>query len=138
MKSENRLVKKFSGNNTDISMNFIPKMEYEKLMKGYKQILNTIYSPRVYYERVAIFLREYRPVARHKGSIPMEQIRAFIRSIWIMGIKQKGRRYYWKLLVWTLVKRPRLFPLSITLAIYGFHFRQVANNIARFPIRDTA
>ncbi|NQU29130.1 MAG: DUF4070 domain-containing protein [Anaerolineae bacterium] len=32
---------------------------------------------------------------------------------------------YWRLLFWTLFRRPRLFPLAITFAIYGFHFRQV-------------
>jgi len=35
------------------------------------------------------------------------------------------RAHDWGLLLWTLFRRPRLFPLAITLAIYGFHFRQV-------------
>jgi ABC-type Na+ efflux pump permease subunit len=33
---------------------------------------------------------------------------------------------YWRLFFWTLFRRPRLFPLAITFAICGFHFRQVA------------
>jgi len=32
---------------------------------------------------------------------------------------------YWGLFFWTLFRHPRLFPLAITLAIMGFHFRQV-------------
>ena len=119
-------------------MNFVPKMEYETLINGYKHILNTIYSHKEYYERVTTFLREYQPVTQQKVKITMEQCKAFIRSIWIIGIKQKGRKYYWKLLVWTLVRRPRVFTLSVTLAICGFHYRQVVNNIISFPTRKNA
>ncbi|HJX03882.1 MAG TPA: DUF4070 domain-containing protein, partial [Dehalococcoidia bacterium] len=135
---ENRLTRKFSGNNTEISMNFIPKMEYETLINGYKHILNTIYSPKEYYERVTAFLREYQPVARQKVSITMEQCKALIRSMWIIGIKQRGRKYYWKLLAWTLLKRPRFFTLSVTLAVCGFHYRKVADNIISFPTQKNA
>jgi hypothetical protein len=42
-----------------------------------------------------------------------------------LGIIGKERYQYWKLFFWSLFRRPRLFPLAITLAIYGFHFRKV-------------
>ncbi|MFC1954158.1 B12-binding domain-containing radical SAM protein, partial [Chloroflexota bacterium] len=44
LKKENRLLKGFSGDNTDSSINFIPKMNYETLINGYRNILDTIYS----------------------------------------------------------------------------------------------
>jgi len=28
-------------------------------------------------------------------------------------------------LFWSLFRRPKLFPLAITLSIYGYHFRKV-------------
>ena len=46
LKKENRLLEGISGDNTDCSINFIPKMNYETLINGYQHILNTIYSPR--------------------------------------------------------------------------------------------
>jgi len=61
LKKENRLLKSFSGDQMDCSLNFIPKMNYETLINGYKNILDTIYSPKQYYERVKIFLKEYKP-----------------------------------------------------------------------------
>src|SRR4030067_1580883 len=61
LKKENRLIKDMSGDNTDFSINFVPKMKYETLVTGYKNVLDTIYSPRHYYERVVTFLKEYRP-----------------------------------------------------------------------------
>ncbi|MHC4346538.1 MAG: DUF4070 domain-containing protein, partial [Planctomycetota bacterium] len=39
-----------------------------------------------------------------------------------------GRIYYWKLIFWSLLRRPRLLPLAVTLAIYGFHFRKMFEN----------
>ena len=125
LKKENRLVSDFSGDNTDCSMNFIPKMDHRILINGYKKVLDTIYSPKQYYERIKTFLKEYKPL-KAKASLPQfEHLKAFVRSVWFLGIKEKGRRYYWRLLAWTLLKRPRLFPISVTLAIYGLHFRKV-------------
>ncbi|MFC1864947.1 B12-binding domain-containing radical SAM protein [Chloroflexota bacterium] len=138
LKKENRLLKSFSGDNTDYSINFIPKMNYETLIDGYKHILNTIYSPREYYERVWTFLKEYKP--QKVGGISrlrFYHIKAFIKTIWFMGIREKGRRYYWKLLISTLFRHPRHFPLSISLSVFGFHFRKVAEKFINIPIEDT-
>jgi radical SAM superfamily enzyme YgiQ (UPF0313 family) len=127
LKQENRLLKDFSGDQMDYSsINFVPKMNYETLISGYKNILNTIYSPRQYHERIKTFLKEYKPQKRRKVSRPhFYQIRALIKSMWFLGVREKGRRYYWKLFVSTLLRRPRCFPLSVSLAVYGFHFRKV-------------
>jgi hypothetical protein len=45
---------------------------------------------------------------------------------------------YWKLLFWSLFRRPRLMPLAIGLAICGFHFRKVSTNaLNQGPPLDT-
>ncbi len=134
LKQENRLLKGMTGDNTDCSINFIPKMNYETLIGGYKHILDTIYAPKQYYERIRIFLKEYRPVQRPMVPlIRFYHITAFIRSTWVLGIREKGRRHYWRLFISTLLKRPRLFPLSITLSVYGFHFRKVVEKLSSAP-----
>ena len=48
-----------------------------------------------------------------------------------LGIKTvAGERFhFWKLFFWSLFRKPRLFPLAITYAIYGFHFRKIAEGI---------
>ena len=132
---ENRLVKDISGDNTDCSLNFIPKMNYETLINGYKSILNTIYSPKEYYERVKVFLKEYKPTPlKRPARLQFFHIRALFNSVWFLGIREKGRRYYWKLFLSTLLKRPRSFPMSITLALYGFHFRKVVEKYLGSPV----
>jgi hypothetical protein len=100
-------------------------MDYKTLIDGYKEVLNTIYSPKQYYERVKIFLKEYKPLRAKAFHPQFGHLRAFARSVWFLGIKEKGRKYYWRLLTWTLLRRPRSFPVSVTFAIYGFHFRKV-------------
>lgn len=137
LKKENRLITAFTGNNTDCSINFIPKMNYDTLINGYKNILNTIYSPKKYYERVNNFLKDYKPRAKNSSEkIRFEHIKAFIRTAWILGIKEKGRKYYWRLLAWTLLRRPHSLVMSITLAIYGFHFRKVVDSYEKSTVRS--
>jgi radical SAM superfamily enzyme YgiQ (UPF0313 family) len=68
LREEGRLLTSFTGNNTDFSLNFIPKMNSERLIKGYRQILDTIYSPREYYQRIKTFLQVYKPPRTKPGS----------------------------------------------------------------------
>ena len=125
---EGRLLKDPTGDNTDLTMNFIPKMNYESLMKGYRKILDTIYSPTHYYRRVRMFLREYKPLQKRVIHFSPSAFGALLKSVVILGMIGKERFHYWKLFFWSLLRRPRLFPLAITLAIYGFHFRKVFDN----------
>jgi len=132
LKKENRLLPYGSGDNTDGTMNFIPKMNQETLITGYKNVVKTIYSAKPYYERIKTFLEEYKPQKPRKaaeGKIHFYEIKALIKSMWVLGVKEKGRRHYWGLFSSTLLRKPRLFPLFITLAVYGFHFRKVAEKI---------
>ena len=134
LKQENRIIKGFTGDNTDCSLNFIPRMNYETLINGYKHILNTIYAPKQYYERIRTFLRDYKPQQRFRVSqVKFSYIWAFIRSIWLLGIKERGRKYFWRLFISTLLKRPRLFPLSMILSVYGLHFRKVQQKFSNTP-----
>ncbi|MFC1899905.1 B12-binding domain-containing radical SAM protein [Chloroflexota bacterium] len=125
LKEENRLLDSFTGNNTDFSLNFIPKMDRNILINGYKHILNTIYSPKEYYERIRTFLKVYNPQRIRTVKVQSHQIKAFFRSIWFLGIMGNGKRYYWKLFISYLMKSPQKFSRFINLAIYGYHFRKV-------------
>ncbi len=125
MKQEGRLVGKLSGDNVNGATNIIPRMDLEVLRKGYREILDHIYSPQHYYERVRTFLQDYQP-PKVRLKIDAGYVAAFFRSVYRLGIKGQERVQYWKLVAWTLLRKPRLFPLAITMAIYGFHFRRVA------------
>ncbi len=125
MQDEGRLNEEMTGDNTDGSTNIIPHMDMRVLKEGYESILNQIYSPRLFYERVKNFLMEYRPPVQ-PVNMNIEEIKAFFRSIYWIGICGIERREYWRLFVWALFRDIKKFPLAITFAIYGFHFRKVS------------
>jgi len=119
---ENRIIKEMTGSNTDFSTNFLPKMDYKVLVEGYKKLISDIYKPEPYYNRVRTFLRNYRFVHKFNGGFSKTHLRGFVMSIYKLGIKKGVRRHYWKLLIWTIFRRPRMIPLAVRLAIYGSHF----------------
>ncbi|MDQ7821672.1 MAG: DUF4070 domain-containing protein [Candidatus Eremiobacteraeota bacterium] len=124
LKKENRLIADSSGNNADASINFLPKMDMETLMEGYRKVVRTIYSPREYCDRVITFLKECKPDVKIK--LCRHEFLAFLKSIWYLGIVGKYKKYYWKLLSWSLLHRPKLFPKAVALAICGFHFQKIS------------
>jgi hypothetical protein len=125
LETENRLTVEASGNNTDFSMNFIPRMDYHELVSGYKRIIHDIYTTRPYYQRIRRLLENYKPGGYKRKQFNLIALVAFIKSILIIGMLNKGRRGYWRLLVWTLATRPALVVDAITFSIYGYHFRKV-------------
>ena len=125
LKKEKRLLQGPTGDNMDGSINFIPKMNYQELMAGYKKVLETIYAQKEYYERVKLFIQEYTLPLKKADQLSLGNLRAFIKSIWIMGFRESGKRYYWKLFFYSLLHYPKKFGVAITMAVYGFHFRQV-------------
>ena len=129
---EGRLLAEATGDNTDLSTNIEPKMGLEALSRGYSQIISGIYSPKPYYERVRTYLREYRPLEKarlrfHIGYLRLHSgyVLALPKTMLVLGVKDRARFQYWKLLFWSLFRRPKLFPMAVTFAIYGFHFRKV-------------
>lgn len=126
LKKEERLLKDNSGNNTDYSLNFIPKMNTQKLLDGYRRIVTTVYSSRPFYDRVMLFFREYHPAKSPKvRDFRLYYLKALIKSIYHLGIREKDRKEYWNFLIKTLLRYPRFLPHAFTFAIYGFHFRKV-------------
>ena len=140
MEAENRLTEeKATGDNTDCSMNFVPKMDRSTLVHGYREVLTTLYSPKGYYGRINTFLKQYKP-QRRKATHQLKwwHVWAMIRSLWFLGVLDPSRLYYWRFVCSTLITRPRSFQLSMTLAVYGFHFRTVIRRLMSTSIGETA
>ncbi|MBN1604185.1 MAG: B12-binding domain-containing radical SAM protein [Chitinispirillaceae bacterium] len=114
-----------SGNNTDFSMNFIPLMNQNSLINGYKKILGSIYSPLNFYKRIKTFLAQYHRFSKRPYISLTQQFRALSYVVWKIGVASKGRWQFWKLCIWTLLRRPKLLPEAITLTIFGFHYFKV-------------
>jgi radical SAM superfamily enzyme YgiQ (UPF0313 family) len=127
MDREGRLIAEMNGDNADGLTNIIPIMDIQVLQKGYQRILKDIYSPGPFYQRVKNFLEEYNPV-KNTVHLEWQEILAFFRSIYWLGIRGRERVEYWKLFFWALLRQPAKFALAITFSIYGYHFWRVFEN----------
>lgn len=125
LEAENRLTTESTGNNTDSSMNFIPKMDYNELQEGYKKIIHGIYSAKPYYKRVRQLLLNYNRMVKSQTNLRFSLLMGFLKSVYVIGLLNKGRAEYWKFLIWTLFNRPKLMVEAITYSVYGYHFRTV-------------
>ena len=128
LKQEGRILRESTGNNLDVMLNFIPKLDREVLVDGYRGLVKHLYTPKMYYRRALTFLREYRPRGPRIHHSWYEVL-AFLRSLWVMGVCTRGRREYWKFFTKSLLFHPRKFGEAMNLAIIGYHFRKVAANL---------
>lgn len=126
LESEGRMLFKASGDNTDVggSLNFITKMDRAKVIEGYRWVMNSVYSPEMFYNRMLAFLRTYRP--RAKTYLQNSDLRAFVRSMWYLGIADhNSRNYYWKLMRKAVSDYRESFGDVVTMAVWGYHFRKL-------------
>ena len=125
IEAENRLTTESTENNTDSSMNFIPKMDNNELQQVYKKIIHSIYSAKPYYKRIRQLLLNYNRLAKEQSKIRFSLIKPFIKSAYVIGFLNKGRSEYWKFLIWILFNKPKLMVEAITYSVDGYHFRTV-------------
>ena len=127
LEQEGRLLFKASGDNTDVagSLNFIPKMDRQMIVNGYRWVMSTIYSPEMFYQRILAFLREYQP--RVETFREGNDILTFFRSLWYLGLADQkcGRDCYVRLLKEAFSRYRNSLTDVVTMSIYGYHFRKL-------------
>ena len=122
---EKRILSIPTGDNTDFTLNFIPVMNIDSLMLGYKKVLDTIFAPKYYNKRIITYLKEYKKIAVNKKLSLRMQLKAFSKTIWKLGITRRGQIHFWKLMFWTIFIKPSLLSEAVTHSIYGYHYRTV-------------
>jgi hypothetical protein len=126
LKHEGRLETESSGNNTTATLNFIPKLNRAFLQSGYCELMKKLYEPVTYYRRIRTFLENYRPSGPHLRP-SFGDLKAAVKSFWLLGVWNRGRIAFWRLLLSTLIRRPHKLSRAIELAITGYHFRRMAD-----------
>jgi len=125
LSGEGRILHATQGNNTSATLNFLPKLNREFLLNGYRDLMRRLYEPRTYYRRIRTFLKHHRPQGP-ATRLSRSDLQAFVKSFWWLGVCHRGRLDYWRLCVATAFSRPRQFRHAVELAIIGYHFRRVA------------
>jgi hypothetical protein len=126
LKKEGRLLGESSGNNTNCSLNFVPKMDATRLVDGYQSIMRTIYKPSEYYQRVFDSLkRTAQEVSEPTRLNFVGSFAAFIRLTLRLGVLDTERAEFWRFLRRIASKHYDQFPQSMRLAAMGYHFRKL-------------
>jgi radical SAM superfamily enzyme YgiQ (UPF0313 family) len=125
---EGRMIAETRGNNTDAVLNFVTRMDRDFMISGYRDLMRRLYAPANYYRRIRAFLRCFEPRGPARRLSPSD-MKAFLKSLWLLGMWQRGRRHYWLLFWSTLLTCPRKFHTAVELSILGYHFRKVAGSL---------
>ncbi len=131
--SEQRIIDEASGNNThDLQLNFIPRMDINKLIEGYKRIITEVYRPVNYFQRCLRLLKKLPRLMNSTGEITMSKakmgLRALVFSLFAQTFSNYGVRYI-AYLIKSLITKPLLFPKAVKLAIMGHHFFRITREI---------
>jgi hypothetical protein len=133
LKKEGRLLAETHGNNThDFDLNFIPQMPRQKLVQGYKWLLNQVYAPRSYFERSLTLVKRFARGERERisRSVRLRDILALFRSLFRQGFSFYGYHYL-RYLIKVLATDVSLFPHAVTVAVRGHHFIRITREIMR-------
>jgi len=125
---EGRILAETCGNNTEAALNFVTRLDREQVISGYRDLMRRLYEPRNYYRRIRVFLRSFEPRGPITRLSPAD-VKAFVKSLWLLGVWHRGRIRYWMLVWSTLLASPRKMPVAVELSILGYHFRKVANSL---------
>ena len=130
LEREGRLLVESSGNNTDCTLNFVPKMDAARLVEGYKSIMRSIYAPREYYQRALDCLERVIGGApeTYQNSFVSDALTLF-RVVLTLGVRDHARGEFWRFLSRALTRHREKFAEAVRLAAQGYHFRKIAEDI---------
>jgi radical SAM superfamily enzyme YgiQ (UPF0313 family) len=129
LEQEGRLLAESTGNNTDGSLNFIPRMDAARLVEGYKSIMLTIYRPGEYYRRALNCLERVAagsPVPRYSGIA--SDVVTLSRIVLALGVRDQARGEFWRYLGHALTRHREKFAEAVRLAAVGYHFRKLTED----------
>jgi radical SAM superfamily enzyme YgiQ (UPF0313 family)/soluble cytochrome b562 len=135
LQAEGRIVQESSGNNThDLKLNFTPVMDLNKLIEGYKRVIGTIYTPKIYFERCNTMLKNIGKSSRPPAKVAPMVILHNIKGLFSSFIHQLFSPYglvYLKYIFGALFTRPSLFVLAVSKAVMGHHFFKITDEIVK-------
>ena len=140
LRGEGRIVNEDAGNNVGGHLNFLPRMDAAKLVEGYHEVLNRIYSCEAYYERVKLYLSRTQPKpaklprGQREKRLPLmtrENMRALANSIVRQGVFGRAKWSYWKFVASAATRYRHCFAAAMTLAVMGYHFQVMTRKLRK-------
>jgi hypothetical protein len=134
MMKEGRLLMDTTATSNFDPPNFKTILPLPVLLKGYREVLSSLYSPSAFYDRCYRSLLQWKARKPQKApTIPLGPLLGiFVRSIFRQGLISDYRGAYWKFLLrllgrWLFV--PRKLSLGFAMLLSGHHFIPYARRI---------
>lgn len=125
IKREGRLSKQFAFSEGDT--NIVPVMDEKILFDGFIDLISDIYLPEKSYQRLIRFFSNYR----HPGTnVKIETKYGFkdvglvFRIFYLLGVKDKHRKFFWNLILWTLKNNRKFLDKAIFYGIMIYQMHQ--------------
>ena len=102
-------------------LSYVPLIDPGELIERHRKTVETLNSPRVYFERCLTHFDHRSRMPISQMPITSTEIKALFRSFWRQGITGSYRREYWSFLARVLLRHPGSFPDALRLAVQGHH-----------------
>jgi radical SAM superfamily enzyme YgiQ (UPF0313 family) len=139
---EGRILHSGAGNNTSLSLNFLPRMDPTRLVEGYRSVLKQIYSSDAYYKRIKLYLSRIQPAQGEKCFkqrwLTAANARALVTSMVRQGVFGRQRWSYWKFVAAAATRYRHFFGAAMTLVVMGHHFQVMTRKLSKFKLPSLA
>lgn len=130
LQAEGRIKPIFKGDNTDLSTNIIPRMDYNLLLEGYKKVIRELYNSKAYYRRIEAFLdsfpiKNYFRIDRNYLRFNHGYLLGLVKILIKFGLLEENRLGFWKIFLKGLLKRRESLSLILAQIASGYHFREI-------------
>lgn len=135
MKREGRLIEQFNFHESET--NIVPLMDPDILRDGYHNVLATIYSPENIIIRTQNFLNDFMTrvpeerktrLADIKLGVLARYIVIALRCVYFLGIRGKQRKYFWKMIHWTMKNHPGKIPVALGFGVWIYDLGKIYEN----------
>ena len=132
IKREDRLSKQFAFSEGDT--NIVPVMDEKILFDGFIDLISDIYLPEKSYQRLIQFFKNYHhPKTNVKINIKygLKDIGLVFRIFYLLGVKDKNRKFFWNLILWTLKNNRKFLDKAIFYGIMIYQMHQTYQHIRK-------
>ncbi len=131
-------IKPTQGDQCTAGLNFETRRPRSDILRDYLQVVETIYQPKAFFDRVIETCLRLDTSARKiqygwRGRL--RSLRAFVSYSLSLGVLRKGRRHYWRMLWRVGRKNPGALFHSVLLAALYLHLGPFSEFVARHTRR---
>jgi hypothetical protein len=120
--------------NQAAGLNFVTTRDRVAIYRDYKQVIESIFSPRAYMDRVLDTTRKLKPCGRHRARgwwQVKRELRGFLSTALWMTSRKAVRWYYWRNTLLTMLMGSKKFDVAQTLMAMYMHFEKQARCVTR-------